>query len=716
MAAPLVSNLWYRVADRKPQLRPHARIFRHRYRGEVWYLLQDPASSRVQRFTPAARLIVSLMDGTRTVAQLWALANRRLGESAPTQDEIIQLLGQLHAADMLQSDVTPDVAELITRGEREDKARIRQSFANPMALRLQLWDPDAFLNFFEPIWRVIWSRWGAILWFTVVAPALFLVAPHWPELSNDFTDRVLAVDNLVLVYLAFPMIKALHELGHATAIKAGGGEVHDLGVIFLVLLPVPYVEASASTVFRSKYQRALVGAAGVIVELFVAALAFYGWLIVEPGLVRAVLFNVMVIASVSTVIFNGNPLLRYDAYYILSDLIEIPNLAGRSARYWGYLLERYVLMARETEAPHGPDGEKAWLAIYGFAAALYRVLVTIVIAMFIAGRFFIIGVLLALWGVFAMAVLPLVRALMHLARSPRLSQHRGRAVSAALAVALACGVFLAIVPMPSHSYAEGVLWLPEEDIVRAGANGFVTSFLVQPGNQIVKGDPLIACNDPALQAELRRGEARIAELQAEYDAEFASNQIKAQIVRDKMNGELAKQALIRQRVNELVARAGADGLFVAPEAADMPGRWYRKGEPLGYVIGKAPAHARVVVRQDAIGQLRLATDRVRLRLSEQVHVVLEGRVVREVPGGDENLPSPALASQGGGEIATDPRETKSAKALQRVFQLDVELTGADDRVNGFGQRVFVRFDHRSEPLGFQWYRSIRQLFLTSFNV
>ena len=606
MAAPLASNLWYRVADRKPQLRPHARIFRHRYRGEVWYLLQDAASSRVQRFTPATRLIVSLMDGTRTVAQLWEVANRRLGESAPTQDEIIQLLGQLHASDMLQSDVTPDVAELITRGEREDKARIRQSFANPMALRIQLWDPDVFLNFFAPIWRVIWSRWGAILWFIVVAPALFLVPPHWPELSNDFTDRVLAVDNLVLVYLAFPVIKALHELGHATAIKAGGGEVHDLGVIFLVLLPVPYVEASASTVFRSKYQRALVGAAGVTVELFVAALAFYGWLIVEPGLVRAVLFNVMVIASVSTVIFNGNPLLRYDAYYILSDLIEIPNLAGRSARYWGYLVERYALGVRESEAPDGPRGEKAWLAIYGFAAALYRVLVTIVIAMFIAGRFFVIGVLLALWGVFAMAVLPVVRAVTHLATSPRLRQRRGRAVGVALAATLACGVFLVVAPVPSHSYAEGVMWLPEDDIVRAGASGFVTSFLVQPGSQVLKGDPLIESNDPALQTELRRGEGKIAELKAEYDAEFASNQAKAQIVRDKLDGEQAKLALIRGRVNDLVARAGASGVFFAPEAADMPGRYYRKGEPLGYVIGKAPTHARVrsSTRCDRPAQIR----------------------------------------------------------------------------------------------------------------
>src|SRR5258707_12637989 len=119
--SPLLSNWWYRVATRKPKLRSHARLHRHRYRGEVWYLLQDPASSRVHRFTPAARLIIALMNGERSVAELWEIANRRLGENSPTQDEMIQLLGQLHAADLLQSDVTPDVAELFARCEREDR-------------------------------------------------------------------------------------------------------------------------------------------------------------------------------------------------------------------------------------------------------------------------------------------------------------------------------------------------------------------------------------------------------------------------------------------------------------------------------------------------------------------------------------------------------------------------------------------------------------------
>jgi putative peptide zinc metalloprotease protein len=244
--------------------------------------------------------------------------------------------------------------------------------------------------------------------------------------------------------------------------------------------------------------------------------------------------------------------------------------------------------------------------------------------------------------------------------------------------------------------------------VRAGQSGFVSTLLVQAGGEIAKGDALIASDDPALQTELRRTEGKIAELKAEYDAEFVANRTKAEIVHDKMEGEQAKLALIRKRIYDLVARAGADCLFVAPEAADMPGHYYRKGEPLGYVIGKAPTRARVVVLQDAIGQLRLGVDRARLRLSEQIGAVFEGRVVREIPGGDENLPSPALAAQGGGEIATDPRETKTARALQRVFQLEVELSRADNRVDGFSQRVFVRFEHKGEPLGFQWYRNVRQ--------
>src|SRR5262249_9540417 len=149
----------------------------------------------------------ALMNGERRVADLWTVANRRLGEGAPTQDEMVELLAQLHVADLLQSDVSPDVAELFMRAEREEKARSRRSYGNPMAIRIPLWDPDAFLERFRGPIRLIWSKWGALIWLSVVLPALVLVPPHWPELANNFADRVLAADNLFILYLLFPVLK-----------------------------------------------------------------------------------------------------------------------------------------------------------------------------------------------------------------------------------------------------------------------------------------------------------------------------------------------------------------------------------------------------------------------------------------------------------------------------------------------------------------------------
>ncbi len=715
MSAPLLSNLWYRVADLKPMLRSHARVHRHRYRDQVWYLLQDPASGRVNRFGAPSRLVISLMDGTRTVAQIWEIANGRLGEDAPTQDEMIQLLGQLHAADLLRSDVNPDVAELFDRGEKAEKARYRRSFANPMAIRIPLWDPDAFLNRFPKLIHLIWSRWGAMLWLAVVLPAMFLILPHWPELSHNFSDRLLAVDNLVVLYLVFPLLKGFHELGHATATKARGGEVHDLGVIFLVMLPVPYVEASASSAFRSKYQRALVGAAGVAVELFIAALAFYLWLLAEPGVFRAVLYNIMVIAGVSTLIFNGNPLLRYDAYYILADLTEIPNLASRSLRYWSYLLERYLLGVKELEPPVATRAEKAWFVVYGAASSIYRVLVTIFIALFIAGRFFFIGVVLALWAVGVMAVLPVIRGLRHMTGSPRLQRHRTRAITVSVGALAVIGGFLLYVPIPYHTHAEGIMWLPEQDLVRAGANGFVTEILVQPGTHVAKGDPLIRSMDPQLVEHLRIGEARVAQWRATYTSELVNDRVKAELSRQRLLAEQADLAMTRERAAELTVLAKTDGTFVMPQMLDLIGRYYHQGDLMAYVIGPARPLARVIVPQDAIDRVRVGTDRVWVRMVDQPGTTVAGRIVRAVPGGDEILPSKALAVEGGGQIAVDPRETKGAKAMQRMFQFDVALD-LPGPVTHFGQRVYVRFEHDDEPLSVQLYRRVRLLFLSRFSV
>jgi putative peptide zinc metalloprotease protein len=702
------------VAQLRPKLLARVRLYRHRYRGQVWYVLQDPASGRVHRFSPAARLVIAAMDGRRTVESLWQLANRHLGEDAPTQDEMIQLLGQLHAFDLLASDVTPDVAELFERGERTRRARTWMSFANPMAVRIPLWDPDAFLNRTRSVTSRLWSRWGALLWLAVVLPALALIPSHWTELTHNLADRVLQVDNLLRLGLVFPLIKACHELGHASATKAGGGEVHDVGVMLLVLMPIPYVDASASSVFRSKYQRALVGAAGMLVELFIASLAFYVWLAVEPGAVRAVAFNVIIVAGISTLIFNGNPLLRYDAYYILSDLIESPNLAQKSLDYWAYLLQRYLLGVRELEVPPSTGGERAWFAFYGVASTIYRTLVTVAIALSIASRFFIIGVILSLWAVVMMAFLPVFKALRFLATSPRLRMH-SRRVLAVCGGGAALLLAVLAVPAPFRTQAQGVVWLDEQSAVRAGANGFFSEMLAADGERVVRGTPVTKSFDPMLGAQIRLAEARVAELEASYQSAFVNNRAGAEIVAQRLITERAALDRSRERASGLIVRAGTDGVFRVPQADDWIGRYHRKGELLGYVVHAAPPVARVVVSQDEVDQVQLATDRVEVRLAGNPEHALAGRVLRQVPAGEDHLPSKVLTTDGGGHIAVDPRDPSGLRTLARTFQLDVELPGGLGPRH-FGERVYVRFDHKKASLATQWYRAVRRLLLTRFNV
>ena len=713
---PLHSSLWYRVAELRPLLVARARLHRHRYRGRVWYLLQDPASNRVHRFTPAARLVIAAMDGQRTVQDIWQLAGRRLGDDVPTQDELIRLLGQLHAADLLMTDVAPDALELFDRGRRDTRARRRRSWVNPMAIRIPLWDPGRFLDRFGGLWRLLWGRPGALAWLLVVLPAAILLPSQWAGLTHNLSDRVLQADNLVLLGLLFPLIKAAHELGHATADHAAGGEVHDMGLMVLVLMPIPYVDATSANALRSRWARMRIGAAGMLVELFIAALAFYVWMLVEPGLLRAACFDVMLVAGVSTLIFNGNPLLRYDAYYILADFVELPNLAGRSARYWGYLIQRYGLRLRGVVSPAETRSERLWFGVYGIASAAYRMLVTIAIALFIATRFFFIGVALALWAITMMVAVPAIRGVHALQAMPQMRESRSRVVATLAGVSGLVLALLVALPVPLRTQAEGVVWLPEQAIVRAGAPGFFRAFVARPDSRVEAGALLTRSVDPALDAQVRLLRARVAELEAGYAAEFVADRARADIVREQLDHESEALQRAVERAEGLSVSAKAGGRFTVVQAADMPGRHLKQGDVIGYLTGTGDPVLRVVLDQASIDAVAGATRAVQILLPGALDRAYAGHLLRQVPAGRDEVPSRALTVSGGGHIAVDPRDPQGRRSLERMFEVDVAFDIPPDRTLPFGQRVHVRFDHPPEPVAKQVWRAARRLFLTHFDV
>lgn len=715
MSDALFSPSWYRVAGLKPRIRAHAAIHRHAYRGKVWFVLQDHAAARSHRFSPAAHYFIGLMDGNRTVQELWEAATKHLGDEAPTQEEVIRLLGQLHSADALLCDVPPDSREVFRRHQRHERMEWRRRLWTPLALRFPIWDPDRFLGRTLPYvgWLFGWP--GALLWLAVVGTGVVLTASHWTDLTQDMVDRLLAPHNLLLLWLVYPAVKALHELGHAYATKKHGGEVHEIGIMLLVLTPVPYVDATAAWGFRDKGKRMLVGAAGIAVELFLGALALFVWLAAETGAVRAVAYNVMLISGISTLLFNGNPLLRFDGYYVLADALEIPNLGTRANKYLGYLFQRYALGVRDADSPAESPGERLWMALYGSAAFVYRTFIMFVIIVFIAGKFFIVGVLLALWAIATQIFVPVGKSVSFLASSPGLRRQRGRAVGTTLAVVLGALALIFLVPAPSWTRAEGVVWVPEEAQLRAGTEGFVERLLVAADSEVKRGQPLIEAQDPFLRTRVALLEAQMRELQAQYEALMQADRVQAAIVREEMASVAANLERSKERQAQLVMRSPANGRFVVPQAADLPGRFVQKGQLVAYVIEPKGLSARVAVGQDDIGQVRTRTRGVEVMLADWGAAPLPAQVRREVPGGSRQLPSAALGAAGGGRFAVDPRDNQGVTALARVFQ--VELALAPQVHSAYvGARVFVRFDHGFEPVGLQLYRAARQLFLRQFDV
>ncbi len=711
MSSAAPSPSWPLLAKACPRLQPHVRIYSQQYRGAAWYFLRDEASGRHLRFSAAAYALVARLDGETSVEDIYAKLPAVPGRNALSQDEVVLLLTQLFAMDLLGGELPGEAREFFGRYQHERRLRRQRSIMNPLAIRVPLLDPDAILNRLMPWVRPLFSRGAALLWLLAVSLAAVLGLANWEALSEAAdTSRVLKPSNLVLMFLIFVLIKLVHEFAHAFSVKLWGGEVHEMGITLLVFAPVPYVDASAAWGIRDKHKRALVGAVGVLVELFIAALALFVWLAVEPGLLRDCAFNALLIASISTLLFNANPLLRFDGYYVLQDLIEIPNLYTRSGRYWLYLLQRYVLGIESAVSPVVARGEAPWFAVYGLAALVYRLFILAVIVLFLAEHYLVVGMALAVWALASQLLLPLYKGARFLAATPLLAGRRLRAVAAAVLLVGGVGALLSLVPVSLSSRVEGVVWVADQGLLHSGANGFVEELLVPSGTPVAANTPLVRLRALALEAQIEKLEARQRELEIRGAAERIAQRVQSPSTEAERAALAAELALLRQQQDALVLRSASAGLFVLPDQHRFLGRFVRQGELIGYVINPEQLLVRAVVPQSKIGLIRQQVREVEVRFAERLGEPVSARLARQTPAGSRVLPSRALGSAGGGAVAVSALSGDGLTAVEEIFHLDLMLP-ANTRVSGIGERAYVRFDHGAEPLLGQWLRQLRQLLL-----
>jgi putative peptide zinc metalloprotease protein len=703
------SESWYRIAGQRICLRPDVSVQRQNFRGQRWIVLQNPFSNQFFRLRPAAYEFVARLRRERTVQEVWQECLDRFPDEAPGQEAVIQLLSQLYFANLLQYEAGSDTAQLFKRYERTRQRETRAKLLNVMFMRFPLLDPDQFLIRTLSLARAIISPLGALVWLVVVGSALKVVLDHWTVLREQ-TQGVLAPSNLFLLYAGMILVKTAHEFGHAYFCRRFGGEVHVMGIMLMIFTPMPYVDATSSWGFRSRWKRVLVGAAGMIVELFVAALATFVWANTGPGTVHSLAYNMIFVASVSTVIFNINPLLRYDGYYILSDLLEIPNLYQKSLAQLKHVAERYLFGVKRSESPTDSAREKAWLTVYGVCSNIYRVVVFSGILLFVADRFLLIGILMAAICAVSWVLVPTVGLIKYLAASPSLERQRWRAITVTITSLSILFVLLDVIPFPNHFRAPGILRSRQWTEVLNESPGQVDTLLAPPGSRVTRNQPLLQLKNEPLDFELAAARAGYDEVQARLRQAQREDTPSVKPLLSRLDSAAKHVQRLERDQAALLIKARQDGVWVAPQLKDSIGRWLVRGTSLGLIVDPSGFEFTATVAQedgDNLFARRLV--RAEARLFGQVERVMALGPLAIVPAEQSTLPSPALGWAGGGELRLEPNDPQGLRAAESFFEVRAPVTASGEAALLHGRAGKIRFDLASEPLLPRWLKRLRQL-------
>ncbi|MEL6497920.1 MAG: PqqD family peptide modification chaperone [Planctomycetota bacterium] len=714
-ASQTFSDVWFRVAASCPRVSPHARFVRQRQGSSVRYVIEDPTSGSYYRLSEAARYFVGMLDGKRTAESAWRACLAQLGDEAPTQRECLDLLAQLQLYGLLAGDqpLAPDM--IAERQHRFRQNRVKKRTGNWLFYHIPLVNPEPILHPLRAVLKVVWGWLGLAVFVGLAFWALFELISNAERIGSDL-NGVLSPANVVWLGVAFMGIRALHELGHATACKAMGGRCTEIGVMLIaVVLPLPYCDATSSWRFPETWRRVLVAMGGILIELALASAATIVWAYSEPGTLRTTAFNIMVISGITTFVFNLNPLLRYDGYYVLSDLTGSPNLASRAKELWKhFVFTKLFGIVGDKPPPVRDRGEARFLLLFHACAFPYRITVVTAILLIILGQFLTLGIVLAVVFTFVWLVLPLLKSSWFLITHPKLAGRRSRAIGATLLVLIPPIGVLALVPLPASARVPAVVDWEGLRALRAEANGYLATVHIRPGETVSAGEPVLTFENRTLMSERDAAAARLRRAEAVLDAAAADVPAKRRVARTNVGIARETLADLDRRVAGLTLSAPVAGRVVSPRSSahDVEqgvGRFVRQGEVLAFILPDSGptllAAAPDDVAQRLMPQVRPQHTRATARMRGSAGREIDAVVTRVWPAGTRELPTTALAASTGGEILQDPQDPR--RTISPITQ--IELKPAETEGLLHGRRGRVRIALPAETIASRLLRHMRAL-------
>jgi len=550
---------------------------RQQYLGKTYWVVKEPVGLHYFRFQEEEFAILEMLDGQTSLDEIKERFEEQFPPQKITLEELQQFLGMLHRSGLVVVGLPGQGRQLCKRrGERRRKEFLG-ALSNILCIRFKGFDPERMLNWLYGYTRWIVSPLLLGLCALLVLSALTLVAVEFdtfrsklPAFHDFFNLR-----NAFWLAVMLGVTKILHEFGHGLCCKHFGGECHEIGIMILVLTPCLYCNVSDSWMLPSKWHRAAIGAAGICVELVLASICTFLWWFSEPSLFHYLCLNVMFICSVSTVLFNGNPLLRYDGYYILADLIEIPNLRQKATTILSRKMGEWCLGLEQPEDPFLPERNQILFALYSVAAAAYRWLVLFSILWFLY-HFFkpyglqIIGQAIVLASLVGLVGVPAYKVGKFFYIPGRLEKVKKPRMYASLGVLAALLLGVLFIPLPYSVIC--TLEIQARDAkpvyVDVPEGGKLEKIIVQPGDPVVKNQELAVLANPdidvkieELTGEVNRYEMKLENLRRRSDLHARDEIRQVEESLAMVQGQLQQKKTDQARLR---LKAPVDGTVLPP--------------------------------------------------------------------------------------------------------------------------------------------------------
>ena len=706
------------------------------YQRGTYYVVKDPISLKYYRLDPEHYRVLELLDGTRSLDDLRTQLLLDFPYVRATLADLQGVVVDLHAKGIVYSD-RPGQGRVMLERRREARGkRWLALIQNILYLRLPGWDPEWTLARLYPLVRPAFRPWGMALQAALIVSAYMLLATQFDAFRQNLPEfqQFFGWPNLIFLYLTLGATKVIHELWHALSCRHFGGECHEIGLIFLVFSPTLYCDVSDSWLLKNKWQRIAIGAAGMWVESVLSSAALFLWWFTSPGLVHHLCLNVFFVSTISTVVFNANPLMRYDGYYMLSDFLEIPNLAEKSRNLLRNAFARTCLGIETREEAFMPQRGRGWLVAYAIASTVYRWVVLFGITLFLYTvlkpyELQSIGAALAVGSIVGI-VSNLVVIVARIIRAPRSKPLSRRRIGLSALAAAGAVVVALMIPLPLHVEAPFLIEPHQVAHVYTTVAGTLAEVRVHPGMHVSKGDLLLQLSDPEKERQYRELEIQYRTQQVEVEKQRASDDAgRLAVAREQLQSLESQLADFQRQIEELSVHAPSDGTVVAvarqaepktaPEGFELHA-WYGTPldeqnlgcllEPRTHVLSLAPDsrfQAVLLVDQADRGDVNTGQD-VDIKFEHLPSEVYEGTVSQIAERHIEYAPG-TLSNKSGGELPT----VTDRQGRERLTSIAYEATVLLDEESGLlraGMRGRSRFSvgHRS---AWQWtWRWLRHTF------